>query len=151
MGVPFALPIVERQRRRTSNSNRQGQCSRPEVGRRYARAALPPKPDTEQPKTYCSAPACRRPARSSRRRNPSIDHGGEAAAFGQPLRILVVDQSFSCCSGEDSLVATSTTDFRRLTEPQGRLIVAPSTPRSVSQRCLLIHPEASRSEPNLPK
>jgi|HubBroStandDraft_4_1064222.scaffolds.fasta_scaffold47871_5 hypothetical protein len=48
-------------------------------------------------------------------------------------------------------VATSTADFRWLTEPQGRLILAPSVSRSVSQRCLSIHPNASRSEPNLPK
>ena len=45
----------------------------------------------------------------------------------------------------------STAGFRWLTEPHGRLIFAPSIPRSVSQRCLLIHPEASCSEPNLPK
>ena len=41
--------------------------------------------------------------------------------------------------------------FRPLTESQGRLIFVSSIARSVSARCLLIHPDASCSELNLPK
>jgi len=44
-----------------------------------------------------------------------------------------------------------TSDFRRLTEPQGREIFVSSITCFVSQPCVRIHFRASCSDPNLPK
>jgi len=85
---------------------------------------------------------------------PFVQDGGKW--LGINLWILEVGQSSrcrSCVSSTSSAcpVARPNAVFRPLTEPQGRLIFVSSIARSVSARCLLIHPDASCSEPNLPK